>query len=393
MRRTQTIAIALVTLAALALGPARANAGSKTSHRAEMESTGVDADARGRAKLQVRNGSDGRFDLQVRRLDPTATYEVLADGVRVGAIVTGRSGGGKLRLRSRPRSGREEFLGFDPRGAVVVVRAASGDDLLAVTFPNDDTPDGNVICCVPDDSGPECEDRTSEECAAQGGTVTTATSCLPDPCSGTSSPPDNDVVCCIPDDSGPECEDRTTAECAAQGGVVVEATSCAPNPCAATPPADADVRCCLGDDSGAECEDRTPAECAAQGGIDLGPGSCTPNPCSDVTVPPAGGTASVRVTCEQRATRSKVSVDGSGLAAGSYSARVVSGANVATTGAQAATAGQAEFDFDSDGGDVAAGATPIAAAFLQGTPPQVLGQILDAQGGLVAESLTTCRIK
>jgi hypothetical protein len=37
---------------------------------------------------------------------------------------------------------------------------------------------------------------------------------------GTSSPePDGDIRCCVPDDGGPECEDRTPAECAARGGV------------------------------------------------------------------------------------------------------------------------------------------------------------------------------
>jgi hypothetical protein len=43
----------------------------------------------------------------------------------------------------------------------------------------------------PDDSGPECEDRTVDECAAQGGTVVAgATSCLPKPCDGASCTPD-----------------------------------------------------------------------------------------------------------------------------------------------------------------------------------------------------------
>ena len=40
---------------------------------AELESTGIDDDAHGTAKLQVKGGDDGHFDLKVKRLDPLAT--------------------------------------------------------------------------------------------------------------------------------------------------------------------------------------------------------------------------------------------------------------------------------------------------------------------------------
>ena len=245
-----------------------------------------------------------------------------------------------------------------------------------------------MICCVPDDSGSECEDRTPEECAAEGGAVVAASSCLPNPCADAHAPPDGDIVCCLPDDSGPECEDRTSAECVAGGGVVVSANSCAPNPCAAIPPSDGDTRCCLADDSGPECEDRTPAECAVEGGVNMGPGTCLPNPCGEVTPPPAD--ASVQVTCERRSSRAKVSVDGNGLAPGAYTARIVSGSNEAVSPAENAIGDEIELDFDSDGGDIAAGATPITSDFIQGAPPQVLGQLRDSEGNLVAENLATC---
>jgi hypothetical protein len=65
--------------------------------------------------------------------------------------------------------------------------------------------------------------------------VSDAASCLPNPCPGAPAP-GVDVVCCLPDDSGPECEDRTADDCAAQGGTVIDATSCIGNPCAPTPP-------------------------------------------------------------------------------------------------------------------------------------------------------------
>lgn len=383
--------LVLAALAVLTLGaPVQAKNGS--GHSGALQATGTDPDARGRAVVRVRGASDGRFELKVSKLDPRATYEVFVNGVRVGAIQTTGGGSGKIRFRSRPRADRDEILGFDPRGALVAVRNSAGQDVLAATLPTSTANSGDVICCVPDDSGPECEDRTVAECAAQGGTVSTATSCLPNPCDGVAPPVGGDVVCCIPDDSGPECEDRTPSQCAAQGGIVISATSCMDNPCAGTPSADPDIRCCLPDDSGTECEDRTPAECAAQGGVDLGPGLCAVDTCAGVT-PPSGSTATVRVRCELRSDRSKISVDGSGLAAGSYSARAISGANQAVSNSLPAVAGQAEFDFDSDGGDIAAGASPIAVDFLQGNPPQARGQILDAQGSILAESLVTCDLR
>lgn len=389
MQQMTRAALAMALLMA-GLTPAAAKNGA--SQQASMQVTGADADARGRVRFRVKNNSEGRFDLSVSRLEPAATYEILIGDVRVSSVTTSRGGNGQARFRSRPRGRRDEFLGFDPRGAVLVVRSAAGEDVLAASLSPDGSgaDDGEIICCEPDDSGPECEDRSEAECLARGGTVTTATSCLPNPCSDVGTPPSADIICCVPDDSGPECEDRTVTECAAQGGVVVEATSCAGNPCAGIPPVDDDIRCCLPDDSGTECEDRTPAECLAQGGIDLGPGICAVDTCAGVN---PGGTASVRVRCEWRDDRSKISVDGSGLAAGSYSARAISGSSEAAAGPQAAVLGQAEFDFDSDAGDIGEGATAIASDFLQGNPPQARGQILDASGAIVAEGLATCDVR
>lgn len=48
----------------------------------------------------------------------------------------------------------------------------------------------------------------------------------------TSSPgDDDDIRCCVPDDDGPECEDRTPYECALRGGTNLGPGSCDPNPC------------------------------------------------------------------------------------------------------------------------------------------------------------------
>jgi hypothetical protein len=249
-----------------------------------LTATGVDADARGKVQASVKD-DDARFVVSTAHLGRNATYEVIVGGVKVASFVTSGGGSGKIRLRTHPR-GRDGLLGFDPRSADVVIRDAGGHDVLLGTVAGDDgSNDADVICCVPDDDGTECEDRTPDECVARGGTVSTATSCVPNPCDGATPPAGGDILCCLPDDSGAECEDRTTAECAAQGGTVVQATSCSPNPCAAVPPADPDVRCCLPDDSGTECEDRTADECAAEGGVDRGVGVCAPDSCDGVTFP------------------------------------------------------------------------------------------------------------
>lgn len=272
-RRMTTAAL----LVALAAGSASAGASKVKVNLAADDSA---PDARGRAIAVVRHETKGRFEVRVQKLAGDASYELLIGGIKVGTLHTKGNGSAKLRFATAPK-GNDLLLGFDPRGATIAVRAASGDDVLTGTVPTDPGDDPtDVVCCIPDDSGTECEDRTASECAAQGGTVSDATSCLPDPCGG-EPPVDRDVVCCIPDDSGPECEDRTPAECAAQGGVAVEATSCLPNPCAGTPvPDDDEIQCCVPHDGGFECEDRTPARCAERGGVDRGPGSCGPTACA-----------------------------------------------------------------------------------------------------------------
>jgi hypothetical protein len=283
----------------LALGVALAALGTATMADARHGSGRVREDltatsaaptgARGRAVVRVRN-EDGRLTVVAKDVGRDTTFDVILDGVKIGTLTTSGGGNGRAHFRSRPR-GHDQLLGTDPRGKMLILRSADGADVLVADIPAatdptpDDPDDDDVVCCLPDDSGEECEDRTAAECAAQGGRNLGAGSCIPNPCDAGPAP--DDVVCCLPDDSATECEDRTEAECAADGGTVVGgATSCADNPCAPIPPADPDIQCCLLDDSGTECEDRTPETCAAQGGINMGPGTCTPDPCGGVTPPP-----------------------------------------------------------------------------------------------------------
>ena len=81
----------------------------------------------------------------------------------------------------------------------------------------------------------------------------------------------------------------------------------------------------------------------------------------------------IRIKCEKRlnpdgsAERSKISVDGKDLDAGTYTAMVASGDNGAISNSQSAMGDEVEFDFDSNNNDVDAGAKEIDPDFIQST--------------------------
>ena len=394
MTLTRRIHLATIALAAITFSMGIAAPVGATSARSTLAPTGADPDASGRAVMRAKrkNGAlQGQLLVTAKKVDARAEFEITIDGVRVGTLTANRRGSARARFRTSPR-GADQLLGVDPRGrALAILR--SGAVVLAGVLPDDSSTAGDVRCCLPDDSGPECEDRTAAECAAAGGIDQGPGSCLPNPCSG--GPASDDVVCCVPDDSGPECEDRTAAQCASEGGVHVDGESCAAGTCAPTAPPDGDVRCCLPDDSGPECEDRTAAECAAGGGVNLGAGSCVPNPCLGgvVTTTTLPSAPLVRVTCEKRNDRSRVSVNGKNLAGGSYHAHITSGGSSATSDPAPTIGDEVELDFDSDPGDIAAGATPIPAGFIAGAPPAVTGELRDAGDAVVASATATCEAK
>jgi hypothetical protein len=95
-----------------------------------------------------------------------------------------------------------------------------------------------VRCCLAKDSGgAECEQRTADQCTTQGGTNAGPGTCDASVC-GTNLPPTSGgdkIRCCVPqgggDNEGPECEQRTADQCTAQGGTNVGTGSCEPNPC------------------------------------------------------------------------------------------------------------------------------------------------------------------
>ena len=109
------------------------------------------------------------------------------------------------------------------------------------------------------------------------------------------------------------------------------------------------------------------------------------------TMPSDAEAASIRVKCEKRATRSKISVDSKNLVPGPYRCQTRSGSNQKTTLAASSVGNQLECDFDSARADIAAGATAITANFIQNV--QVTGKVIDAGGFTVASDTVTCRSK
>lgn len=102
--------------------------------------------------------------------------------------------------------------------------------------------------------------------------------------------------------------------------------------------------------------------------------------------------ADLRVSCEKRTARSKVSVDGSNLDAGSYRAVVRSGTNRAVSGWEQADGDEVEFDFDSAPADIAAGATPLAPQFI--VDGRVRAHLVNASNVRVTPIVTAiCRVR
>ncbi len=293
------VGVAVVVVAALAVG-----ARAKTHIRQTLHATAHAPRASGVAQLMMKTGSKGNFTIKVRGLPGGKVFDVVVNNVKVGTLVTGVRGRGTAKFSTSPK-GRVADLGFDPQGADIAVRDdETGDDDLMGDM-TDDHPDSAIGCCLgnkDDDGEVECEDLTAAECSAEGGTATTATSCLPNPCG--SQPPPTPVVCCLAhsasgafldDDPEVECEDDVSqAECATQGGMVVQATSCDPNPCQPAPPPNL-VICCVsqgdqGDQEGDQGEDvprteppqcarLTASDCSDEGGTVSSAASCMPNPC------------------------------------------------------------------------------------------------------------------
>lgn len=106
----------------------------------------------------------------------------------------------------------------------------------------------------------------------------------------------------------------------------------------------------------------------------------------------AAQAADLRVDCEKRSGRSKASVDGNNLPDGSYRAVISSGGATARSAFQHTAGDEVEFDFDSRQADIAEGATPIPAGFIQ--DGRVRGWLVNGSGQRVTAVVTAiCRVR
>ena len=89
-------------------------------------------------------------------------------------------------------------------------------------------------------------------------------------------------------------------------------------------------------------------------------------------------------------------MDGNNLSPrnGRFRARVRTAGGSVTSGARRAVGAEVEFDFDSDRGNIARGATRIPARFIVArSGPDVIGELLNAQGRVVARQGAECRFR
>src|SRR5690348_9174017 len=120
------------------------------------------------------------------------------------------------------------------------------------------------------------------------------------------------------------------------------------------------------------------------------------SPALATTATPAAVGATIRLRCERRSNRSRISVDASGLvpSTGRFRARVTAAGGTATSPLKRGVGGQDEFDFDSNPTDVRAGTTQISATFIRArTGPDVVAKVLNAAGVVVATRSGDCVIR
>jgi len=101
--------------------------------------------------------------------------------------------------------------------------------------------------------------------------------------------------------------------------------------------------------------------------------------------------ATIKVTCEVRPSRSKISVDGNNLPAGTYTTVALSGGNMATSQPEPAQGDEVETDYDSRPGDIKAGAIAIPPTFI--VNGSVTGKIVNATGHTVISDTVACRVR
>jgi hypothetical protein len=107
--------------------------------------------------------------------------------------------------------------------------------------------------------------------------------------------------------------------------------------------------------------------------------------------PEAASAPTITVRCDTWASpqRSRASVDGAGLASGSYQATLLSGSHSASSPMSAESGGDVQFDFDSNKKEIQNGATKISPNFI--VHEKVTAHLLDSTGTIILTKTKKCK--
>jgi len=115
-------------------GNGHGNGNGRDDITAEMDNVSDIPDAGGTAEYTIKNNST-EFEVEIERV-PVGPYTLFIDGMNKGQIdvvMDGDKTKGRIRF-SDPQKEERQYLGFDPRGSLIVVENASGP-ILEVIFP------------------------------------------------------------------------------------------------------------------------------------------------------------------------------------------------------------------------------------------------------------------
>lgn len=122
-------------------GQAQPGGGTTACTPSEVElplrNTGTIANAKGKARLRVRDDCDEDFRVEIEDV-PTGDYDILVDGVHRGTITTAEIGSeivGQIEFDSDPDEPGELLLDFDPRGQLIEILDGGATTILDRDFP------------------------------------------------------------------------------------------------------------------------------------------------------------------------------------------------------------------------------------------------------------------
>jgi hypothetical protein len=179
------IALSLGLTAMLPVGAAWAAA--SVDVQGTLRATAAGAGASGSFRQRSTSGTatarqarGTRLVVKVKNLHPSTRYDVRLSGKPVGTVDTNAAGAGRAAFSSSP-NGRAQALAVDPRGRVLTVGDANGEDMLEGEVSDPTTP-GGIQCCLDTTDQQGCDSLLPADCVAAGGIDMGPGSCEPDPC-------------------------------------------------------------------------------------------------------------------------------------------------------------------------------------------------------------------